>query len=456
MTTATRTSTMTGPAAPEAEMVVLGTVLHVSVAHDDVARHLTVADFDDPHHQTILEAAQRLYRDGKPCGEVAVSQLLRAEGTLDRIGNTVYLSTLLDYSQPSSLDYYVNEVRQAAVKRRLIAVQTRGIQQAQDGSGTDANTLLASVQAEIDALVAGQVREHNRGEDLLDIVSAQMFDWQHGTDGPHTPTYLAALDARLGGGLYPSTLNLIAARTSVGKTALALQIAVNVAVRAEERLPVLYVNLEMSNKGLARRVLSNLAGVNYGRIINGSAEDTGLTPEDHAKIAAVLPSLAAAPLRIVDCSSLTPAELRAMVKAYRREMGGKLGLVIVDHAGLMTPDTGVSHNRNADQGRISRALKTLAKAEEIPVLALVQINRAGDSGSDNTPPRLTHLKDSGSLEEDADAVIVMHRDEIADRNTARVGEADLILRKARDGERDTVAVVSFQGHYQRIESFPEE
>jgi replicative DNA helicase len=422
-----------------AEQCVLGGMLMSKDAISDVMEVIRPADHYRPAHQLVHEAILELYGRGEPADPVTVSDLLAKRGELARVGGAPYLHTLLA-SVPTAANagYYARIVRERAILRRLVEVGTRIVQLGYAGDG-DADELVDRAQAEVYG-----VTERRVSEDFLplsEIMPGALDEIEAiGSRGgvmTGVPTGFADLDA-LTNGLHAGQMVVIAARPAVGKSTLALDIARAAAVK--HRQATVMFSLEMSRNELTMRLLSAEARVPLHAMRTGQ-----LSEEDWTRLARRMSEVVDAPLFIDDSPNMSMVEIRA--KCRRLKQRHDLRMVIVDYLQLMTSPRRVE-NRQQEVSDMSRSLKLLAKEIDVPVVAISQLNRGPEQRNDKRP-LLSDLRESGSIEQDSDVVILLHREDAYERESPRAGEADLIVAKHRNGPTTTVTV-AFQGHYSRF------
>jgi replicative DNA helicase len=391
----------------------------------------------------IFEAVLSLYSHGEPTDVVAVTDELTKTGQLQRAGGADYLHTLTGLvPTAANAGYYASIVAEKAVLRRLVEAGTRIVQMgyASEGEVTD---LVNNAQAEIYA-VTGDAES----EDYVPLVSAiesavDEIESASGRDGEMTgvPTGFRELD-ELTNGLHAGQLIIVAARPGLGKSTLALDFARAASVKG--RKPAIFFSLEMGRNEIATRLLAAEASIPMHVLRKGSMEQ-----QDWNRLAETRSRIADAPLYIDDSPNMTLVEIRA--KCRRLSQRGGLSMVIIDYLQLMTSGKKVE-SRQQEVSEFSRALKLLAKELQVPVIALSQLNRGPEQRSDKKP-QLSDLRESGSLEQDADIVILLHREDAYERDHPRAGEADLIVAKHRNGRQDTVSV-AFSGAFSRFSDMP--
>ncbi|GEN81554.1 replicative DNA helicase [Actinotalea fermentans] len=423
-----------------AEQSVLGGMLLSKDAIADVVEQLRGPDFYRPAHELIYDAVLDLYGRGEPADAVTVSAELTKRGEIARIGGAPYLHTLISMvPTAANAGYYARIVRERAVLRRLVEAGTRIVQLGYAADGGDVEDIVNSAQAEVYA-----VTDRKSSEDYLpiaDIINGTMEEIEaagHRGEGMiGVPTGFIELD-RLTNGLHPGQMIVVAARPAIGKSTLAADFVRSAAIKHQQTSVVF--SLEMSRNELTMRMLSAEAQVPLQNMRKGTMRD-----EDWQKLAATMGRLSQAPLFIDDSPNMSLMEIRA--KCRRLKQRHNLKLVVIDYLQLMSSGKRVE-SRQQEVSEFSRALKLLAKELEVPVIAISQLNRGAEQRTDKKP-MLSDLRESGAIEQDADVVILLHREDAYERESPRAGEADLIVAKHRNGPTDTI-VVSSQLHYSRF------
>ncbi|MFT4230875.1 MAG: replicative DNA helicase [Microbacterium sp.] len=422
-----------------AEQSALGGMLLSSDAVADVIDTLRGADFYVPKHEVIFEAVLSLYSHGEPTDVVAVTDELIKTGELQRAGGADYLHTLTSIvPTAANAGYYATIVAEKAVLRRLVDAGTRIAQLGYSAQG-EALDLVNTAQAEIYQVTGSQnAEDYVPLEVALDAAVAEMGA-AAGREGQLTgvPTGFADMD-RLTNGLHPGQLVIIAARPALGKSTLALDFARAAAI--EHGLPTIFFSLEMGRSEIAMRLMSAEAAVPLQAMRKGTLDN-----RDWRTIAATQGRINEAPLYIDDSPNMTLVEIRAKCRRLKQRVG--LKMVVIDYLQLMTSGKRVE-SRQQEVSEFSRALKLLAKELGVPVVALSQLNRGPEQRADKKPA-LSDLRESGSLEQDADMVILLHREAAYEKENPRAGEADLIVAKHRNGPTETITV-AFQGHFSRF------
>ncbi len=429
----------TPPQDMAAEQSVLGAMMISKDAIADVAEVLRGVDFYRPTHETIHDAIIDLYGRGEPADMVTVANELQRRGELQRIGGAPYLHTI-SASVPiaANASYYAEIVREKAILRRLVDAGTRIVQYGYAGEG-EVDDLVDAAQAEV-----YKVTDRRSSEDyaplseimdgVLDEIEA-IGNRDAGLYG--VPTGFADLD-ELTNGLHAGQMIIVAARPAVGKSTLALDLCR--AASIHNNLTSVFFSLEMTRSEITMRLLSAEAKVPLNHIRNGQ-----LSEDDWTKLARKMGEVSSAPVFIDDSPNMTMMEIRA--KARRLKQRHDLRLIVIDYMQLMTSGKKVE-SRQLEVSEFSRQIKLLAKELEVPIIAISQLNRGPEQRSDKRP-MLSDLRESGSLEQDADMVVLLHREDLYERESTRPGEADLIVAKHRNGPTRDITV-AFQGHYSRF------
>ncbi len=422
-----------------AEQSTLGGMLLSKDAVADVIETLRGADFYIPKHEIIFEAILSLYSHGEPTDVIAVTDELIKTGDLQRAGGADYLHTLTSIvPTAANAGYYASIVAERALLRRLVEAGTRIVQMGYKGEG-DAIELVNNAQAEIYSVNSAQETEDFVPLTVAVDAAVDEIEAARGRDGQMTgiPTGFQGLD-QLTNGLHPGQMIVVAARPAMGKSTLALDFARAAAIKNE--MPTIVFSLEMGKSEIAMRLMSAEAAVPLQNMRKGT-----LDSRDWTTIASTRGRINDAPLYIDDSPNMTLVEIRAKCRRLKQRVG--LKMVIIDYLQLMTSGKRVE-SRQQEVSEFSRALKLLAKELQVPVIALSQLNRGPEQRADKKPA-LSDLRESGSIEQDADMVILLHREAAYERDSPRAGEADLIVAKHRNGPTDTV-VVAFQGHFSRF------
>ena len=423
------------PHSVEAEQSVLGGLLLDNLAWDRAAELLTDSDFYRWEHRLIWGAIAALVQRSKPADVITVFEQLQSQGRADDSGGLVYLNALAQ-SVPSAANMrrYAEIVRERAILRKLIKASDEIATAAFNRDGRAVVQILDDAEAKILKIgeEGARQREGFQGIDklvvaLLDRVTELAENGAEDVTGVRTGYY--DLDS-MTAGLQKGDLIVLAARPSMGKTALALNIAEHVAVA--EELPALVFSMEMGASQLALRMVGSLGRINQQHLRTGKLAD-----DEWGRLAEAVEKLGAAQIFIDETAALTVAELRARARRMARQFGGTLGLIVVDYLQLMSGSSGSDENRATELGEISRGLKALAKELQCPVLALSQLNRSVESRNDKRP-MMSDLRESGAIEQDADIIMFIYRDEYYHKDSKDAGIAEVIVAKQRNGPVGTL------------------
>jgi len=420
-----------------AEQSVLGGMLLSKDAISEVVEILRERDFYRPAHELIYDAILDLYSRGEPADPVTVSAELTKRGDLTRAGGAPYLHTLIS-SVPTAANasYYAKIIRERAIMRRLVEAGTKIVQLGYTIEG-EVDEAVNQAQAEVHAVTERRAAEdYIQLSELLPAAFDEIEKISSGVVGEGVKTGFKDLDA-LTHGFHPGNMIVLAARPAVGKSTLGLDIARFASIHKGDTSVIF--SLEMSRSEITMRMLSAEARVPLNNIRSGALSD-----EEWARMARRMGEISEAPLFIDDSPNLSLMEIRA--KARRLKQRHNLKLIVIDYLQLMTSGKRVE-NRQQEVSEFSRQLKLLAKELNVPVVAISQLNRSPEQRSDKKP-MLSDLRESGSIEQDADVVILLHRDDLYDQQ-ARSGEADLIVAKHRNGPTRTITV-SAQLHFARF------
>lgn len=422
-----------------AEQGVLGAMLLSKDAIAEAIEEIKTHDFYRNSHQIIFETVLDLYSRGEPADAVTVAAELTRLGELNRIGGPTYIHTLVA-SVPTAANaaYYARIVHEKAILRRLVEAGTRIINMSYDEQG-DVDDLVDRAQVEVyDVTDRRSSDDYQRLQDLLNKALSEIEAIAN-HDGAliGVPTGFGELDSLLNG-LQPGQLVMIAARPGMGKSTIGLDFARAASIK--NKMTSAIFSLEMARNEIVMRLLSAESSIALQSMRAGKMSDT-----DWQRLARKMSAISDSPLFIDDSPNLTISEIRA--KCRRLKQKHDLKLVIVDYLQLMSSGKKVE-SRQQEVSEFSRSLKLLAKELEVPVIAISQLNRSPEQRQDKRP-MLSDLRESGSLEQDSDVVMLIHREDAYDRESPRAGEADLIVAKHRNGPTATVTV-SFQGHYSRF------
>ena len=434
---------LTPPANLEAEQSVLGAVLLRAQALDQVADLLSPEDFYRSGHGNIFQTMLDLWGKGEPVDLVTVTALLKERGRLEDVGGPVFLAALSEHvGTAANAPYYAKLVHDKSVLRRLLAC-SQNITQACLSPVEDVEAFLDKAEADIFKVAESKIRLGFQPlSSLVETEVATLEAIWHRDQGRITgvPSGFPDLDG-LTAGFQPGDLIIIAARPSMGKTALALNIAFNAAYQAQ--VPVAFFSLEMSKEQLVRRLLSNV-----GEIDASHLRRAFLTNDEWKKLQEAASFLLECPIYIDDSPAAAVLEVRS--KARRLKAEDKLGLLVVDYLQLMRGRSDAP-SREQEISDISRSLKALAKELSIPVIALSQLSRKVEDRP-RKEPQLADLRESGAIEQDADVILFIYRDEVYNDTSPEKGQARILLKKQRNGPTGEFKL-AFRGLYTRFDSF---
>ena len=433
------------PHAPQAERAVISAVLTDVSVLEELSDILVEEDFYAPAHRALYRALCALKEAGEPTDSVTVCEHLRFSGLLERVGGPGFVEELasqVSTTREQALGY-AHLVREQAARRRLrsmaqvIERDTRA-----EGGRSSGETIERIEEALLD--VERRDGRAKRGyANVADLLPGLVDHVQELADRGEAiiglPSGFKKLDGLLAG-LHAGDLVIIAGRPSMGKTSLAMNIAEHVALEARKAVSVF--SMEMSQEQLTQRTVSSVGGIDSQRLRTGQLEE-----RDWVRLTATAARLQDAQILIDETGALTPAELRSRARRMKREHD--VALLVVDYLQLMDAGAkGSAENRSVELGEITRALKALAKELQVPVLALSQLNRAVEQRADKRPV-MSDLRDSGSLEQDADVILLVYRDEVYNPESPAKGTAEIIVAKHRNGPTGTV-MLGFEGQHVRF------
>lgn len=433
------------PHSIEAEQAVLGGLLISNDAWDQVADRIIEQDFYRHDHRLIFRAIAGLAEKDKPRDVITLSEWLDQRGELQEAGGLYYLGTLAqDIPTAANIRAYADIVRERSVLRQLIGVAERIGGSAYNPGKREVKEILDEAEREIFKIAEQGSDTRKNFFNIKDLLSKAVdrIDELFNNDNPITgvPTGYKQFD-EMTSGLQPSDLIIVAGRPSMGKTSFVMNIAENATIKHSQ--PVLVFSMEMSGEQLASRMISSLGRINQQKLRNGQLSDS-----DWPRITSAISMLSDAPLFVDDTPALSPTELRARARRVKREHG--LGMIIVDYLQLMAVP-GNNENRATEISEISRGLKALAKELSVPVIALSQLNRSLESRTDKRPI-MSDLRESGAIEQDADLIIFIYRDEVYNEDSPDKGTAEIIIGKQRNGPTGKCRL-TFLGEYTRFENY---
>ncbi len=436
------------PHSIEAESSVLGGLLLDNGAWDRVADLVNDSDFYRYEHRLTYSAIATLVNGSKPADVVTVFEHLQNLGKADEAGGLAYLNSLAQYvPSAANIRRYAEIVRERAILRKLVAASDEIATNAFNPQGRPVAKILDEAEQKIFKIgeEGSRMKEGFQGMDTLvvDLLDRVQEMADNPMDVTGVPTGFIDLD-RMTSGLQAGDLVVLAARPSMGKTAFAVNIAEHVALN--EGLPVAVFSMEMGASQLAVRIVGSIGRINQGHLRTGK-----LTDDEWPRLTEAIEKLRTVSLHIDETPGLTPSELRANARRLARQCG-KLGLIVVDYLQLMSGSSAAGgDNRATELGEISRGLKMLAKELQCPVIALSQLNRSVEQRTDKRP-MMSDLRESGAIEQDADIIMFIYRDEYYNKETCKEpGVAEIIIGKQRNGPTGTVKL-TFMNHLTRFES----
>lgn len=436
------------PHSLEAEQSLLGGLLIDNEALDKVADIVSVNDFYRQDHQIIYQHIHRLIERSQPADIVTVGESLESNSELNTVGGLEYLGLLAE-STPTAANIrgYAQIIRERSIMRSLVEVGTDIVDNALSPQGRDAQQLLDESESKIFQIAEAGKNDRIGFTDIKELLPQvaeridQLFQRDNPSDVTGIPTGYKDLDM-MTSGLQPGDLIIIAGRPSMGKTSLALNICEYVAI--DTGLPSAVFSMEMGSTQLVSRLIGSVGKLNQHKMRTGQLDDN-----DWEKLSYALGQLNEAPIFIDEGSALNPYEVRARARRLHKQCG-RLGLIVIDYLQLMG-SAGSTENRATEISEISRSLKALAKELNVPVIALSQLNRSVEQRPDKRPV-MSDLRESGAIEQDADVIMFIYRDEVYNPETPDKGIAEIILAKQRNGPVGRVKLTFF-GEYTKFENY---
>ncbi len=435
------------PNSIQAEQSVLGGLMLDNQTWDTIADRVIETDFYRRSHQLIFRKIEELAEKQIPFDVITLSDALKSIGELENVGGLAYLILLAkDTPSAANITAYADIVRDRSVLRQLIHIGTEISNSAFNPEGRDTAELLENAERQVFRIAEQRQRGQAGGFISIKQLLSQAVDkieTLYEQEGSVTGASTGFTDFDdLTSGLQPADLIIVAGRPSMGKTTIAMNMAENVALKTNN--PVAVFSMEMPGDSLAMRMMSSLGRIDQNKVRTGKLED-----DDWPRLTSAINLLAGTQLFIDDSPALTPTEVRARARRLAREHG-QLGLIVVDYLQLMqSPSSG--DNRVQQISDISRGLKALAKELNVPVIALSQLNRNLEQRP-NKRPVMSDLRDSGAIEQDADLIVFVYRDEVYNEDSPDKGIAEIIIGKQRNGPLGTVRL-TFLGQYTRFENF---
>lgn len=434
------------PHSVEAEQSVLGGLMLDNRSWEKIADLLVKHDFYRHEHQLIFNAIADLLENSQPVDVITLAERLDKHNELDTAGELAYLGMLAN-NTPSAANIvaYASIVRERSVLRQLIAVATSISNVAFNPEGRSSEEMLDLVERKVFEIAEKGAKRGGGFIQVKDVLSrvVDRIDTLFEQDSPITGLSTGFTDFDMQtSGLQPADLVIVAGRPSMGKTTFAMNLAEHAAIKSKE--PVAVFSMEMPADSLAMRMLSSLGQIDQTRLRSGRLND-----DDWPRLTSAIALLNEAPLFIDDTPALTVTELRARARRLKREHG--LSMIVIDYIQLMQGSGNSSENRATEISEISRSLKALGKELNVPIVALSQLNRSLEQRP-NKRPVMSDLRESGAIEQDADLIVFIYRDEVYNEDSPEKGKAEIIISKQRNGPIGTVAL-TFQGKYTRFENF---
>ncbi len=435
------------PNSVQAEQALLGGLMLDKSAWDRVADRVGEDDFYRPDHRLIFSAIRTLSERNEPCDAVTLSEYLDGRGELNNAGGLGYLGSLVkDTPSAANVADYARIVHDRGLLRALIQAGNEIAGSAYHTEGRPISELVDEAERKVFEIAEKGQRRGSGFVQLRQVLSKTIDQIDERYQNQEAVTGLSTgygeFDEKTAG-LQKGDLIIVAGRPSMGKTTLALNIAENAALNQSQRQPTAVFSMEMSTEQLALRMISSLGRVNQQSLRNGRLHD-----EDWPRINGAIQLMQEAPLFIDDTPSLSPTEIRARARRLKRQHG--LSLIVVDYLQLMQV-TGNTENRATEISEISRSLKALARELEVPIIALSQLNRSVEQRTEKKPI-MSDLRESGAIEQDADLIIFIYREEIYDKDTPRKGIADINIAKQRNGPVGEFQL-TFLGQYTKFENY---
>ena len=433
------------PYSIEAEQSVLGGLMIDNSAWDQVADMITDIDFYRKEHRLIFQAIAAQAEESKPSDAVTLSEWLESHNELSNVGGLSYLGTIArNTPTAANIKAYANIVRERSIMRQLVSVGTEIANSAYNPEGRDSKELLENAEQKVFQIAEQGAKGRQGYQNIRQLLTKavdridQLFQMDSHITG--VATGFDDFDEQTAG-LQPSDLVIVAGRPSMGKTTFAMNIAENAAI--QQGKPVAVFSMEMPGEQLAMRMMSSLGRIDQHKLRTGKLAD-----EDWPRVTSAVGILSEAPLFIDDTPALTTTDLRARARRLKREHGD-LGLIVIDYLQLMQGSG--KENRATEISEISRGLKALAKELNVPVVALSQLNRSLEQRP-NKRPVMSDLRESGAIEQDADVIVFIYRDEVYNEDSADKGIAEIIIGKQRNGPIGTTRL-TFMGRFTRFENY---
>jgi replicative DNA helicase len=433
------------PHSVEAEQAVLGGLMLDNRRFDEVAEIISAADFYRQDHRLIFGAAERLAGESEPLDVVTLAEFLERAGDIEDAGGLSYLAELAEKTPgAANINAYAVIVRERSTLRQLVEVSGRITDSAFNPQGRNSDEILDEAERNVFRIAESRVKEGTGPQAINPILTKALSRIEELFESGETTTGLTTgfkdLDEWTSG-MQPADLLIVAGRPSMGKTTLAMNIVENALITSGA--PILVFSMEMPADALVMRMLSSLGRIDQSRIRSGRLEE-----DDWPRLTSAVSLLKDKPLYIDDTPALSPTDMRSRARRIARENDGQLGLIMVDYLQLMRVP-GNTEGRTAEISEISRSLKGLAKELSCPVMALSQLNRSLEQRPNKRPVN-SDLRESGAIEQDADVIMFVYRDEVYNEDTSDKGIAEIIIGKQRNGPIGTVRL-AFIGKYTKFE-----
>jgi replicative DNA helicase len=434
------------PHSIEAEQSVLGGLMLNNDSWDQIADRVAGSDFYRKDHRVIFEAMSSIVNRQQPLDTLTLAETLKQQNKLDVAGGEGYLFNLAKNTpSAANIKAYADIVRERSILRQLVGVSNKMVDDAFNPDGRTSQELLDLAEQKVFS-IAEQWSRNDKAKSISTLFgnAVDYIAKLANNENIGLSTGFIDLDKEISG-LRPADLIIIAGRPSMGKTSFAMNIVENVVIKHKK--PTLIFSMEMSGESLAMRLLASLGLVEMRHILSGKLED-----KDMVSITQPISMLSDAPMFIDDTPALSPAEIRSRARRVAREHG-QLGLIVVDYLQLMQVP-GSKENRTNEMSEISRGMKALAKELNVPVIALSQLNRGVEQRGDKRP-MMADLRDSGAIEQDADLILFIYRDEVYNPESPDKGTAEIIIAKQRNGPLG-MARLTFLGKYTRFKNYSRE
>ncbi|HEX7339862.1 MAG TPA: replicative DNA helicase [Rhodanobacteraceae bacterium] len=437
------------PHSIEAEQAVLGGLMLAPEAFDRVADRLSEADFYRKDHRIIWRAINELAGRGMPCDAVTLGDWFEANNLAEMIGGSTYVIELANATpSAANITAYADIVHEKSVLRQLIDAGTEITEDGYQPAGRKVQEVLEAAEQRVFKIAEAGARGRKDSVSMRDAVKEAFrllsYRYEHRGELTGLPTGFTDLD-EMTAGLQPSDLVIVAARPSMGKTAFSVNIAEHAAIRSKKAVAIF--SMEMSSSQLAFRLISSIGRIHQQHLRSGD-----LAEEDWPRVTSAITMLSEAKIFIDDTPALSPVELRSRARRLHRDHGG-LGLIVIDYLQLMQVP-GSKENRATEISEISRGLKALAKELDVPVIALSQLNRSLEQRTDKRP-MMSDLRESGAIEQDADVIMFIYRDEYYNQESPDKGLAEIIIGKQRNGPTGTCKL-AFLGQFTKFENYAPE